>query len=188
MAKILPYIVATSVVLQFVYLTQPTEIQSFLDFLQLIFNSCMVFAVTYIRTLFGLYDTEGRGMKFKSFIQFVIILILLYFIGGYADRMPYAFNGKVSRYPDSKIVSLMRLNGGCYAELETNDSWKNVLEYYKYHMSKSGWSIATPNRDDSESAAFLVFFKDNEGLMIDTYPSVTGDKTQIALFMGDIDE
>jgi hypothetical protein len=108
--------------------------------------------------------------------------------------MPYDFNGTVSRYPDSKIVNLMRLKGGCYAELETNDSWKNVLEYYKYHMSKTGWSIrverefAAPDSDDPKSAAFLVFFKDNEGLMIDTYPSVSGDKTQIALFMGDIDE
>jgi len=133
-------------------------------------------------------------MKFKSFIQFVIMLILLYLIGGCADRMPCFFNGKVSRYPDSKIVNLMRLKGGCYAELETNDSWKNVLEYYKYHMSKTGWSkrvereFAAPDSDDPKSAAFLVFFKDNEGLMIDTYPSVSGDKTQIALFIGDIDE
>jgi len=133
-------------------------------------------------------------MKFKSFIQFVIMVILLYLIGGCADRMPYDFNGTVSRYPDSKIVNLMRLKGGCYAELETNDSWKNVLEYYKYHMSKTGWSIrverefAAPDSDDPKSAAFLVFFKDNEGLMIDAYPSVSGDKTQIVLFMGDIDE
>ena len=108
--------------------------------------------------------------------------------------MPYSFNGTVSRYPDSKIVNLMRLKGGCYAEIETNDSWKKVLEYYKYHMSKTGWSIrverefAAPDSDDPKSAAFLAFFKDNEGLMIDTYPSVSGDKTQIALFMGDIDE
>lgn len=108
--------------------------------------------------------------------------------------MPYLFNGKVSRYPDSKIVNLMRLKGGCYAELETNDSWKKVLEYYKYHMSKTGWSIrveresASSTMDDSESAAFLALFKDNTGLMIDVYPSVSGDKTQIALFMGDTDE
>jgi hypothetical protein len=133
-------------------------------------------------------------MKFKSFIQFVIMLILLCFIGGCADRMPYSFNGTVSRYPDSKIVNLMRLKGGCYAELETNDSWKKVLEYYKYHMSKKGWLIrveresASTNSDDSESAAFLALFKDNTGLMIDTYTPVNGGKTQIALFMGDIDE
>ncbi len=133
-------------------------------------------------------------MKSKSFIKFVIMLILLCFIGGCADRMPYLFNGKVSRYPDSKIVNLMRLKGGCYAELETNDSWKKVLEYYKYHMSKTGWSIrverefAAPHMDDLESAAFLALFKDNTGLMIDTYTSVNGDKTQIALFMGDTDE
>ena len=108
--------------------------------------------------------------------------------------MPFFFNGKVFRYPDSKIVNQMRLKDGCYAELETNDSWKNVLEYYKCHMSKTGWSIrverefASPDSDDPKSAAFLVFFKDKEGVMIDTYPSVSGDKTQIALFMGDTDE
>ena len=133
-------------------------------------------------------------MKLKSFIQFIIVLIIIYLIGGCADRMPFFLNGKVFRYPDSKIVNQMRLKDGCYAELETNDSWKNVLEYYKYHMSKTGWSIrverefASPDSDDPKSAAFLVFFKDNEGVMIDTYPSVSGDKTQIALFMGDIDE
>ena len=133
-------------------------------------------------------------MKLKSFIQFIIMLILLYYIGGCADRMPFFLNGKVSRYPDSKIVNQMRLKDGCYAELETNDSWKNVLEYYKYHMNKTGWSIrverefAAPDSDNPKSAAFLVFFKDNEGVMIDAYPSVSGDKTQIALFMGDIDE
>jgi hypothetical protein len=133
-------------------------------------------------------------MKLNSFIQFIIMLALLYLLGGCADRMPFFFNGKVSRYPDSKIVNQMRLKDGCYAELETNDSWKNVLEYYKYHMNKTGWSIrverefAAPDSDNPKSAAFLVFFKDNEGVMIDTYPSVGGDKTQIALFMGDINE
>lgn len=133
-------------------------------------------------------------MKLNSFIQFIIMLILLYFIGGCADRMPFFFDGKVCRYPDSEIVNQMRLKDGCYAELETNDSWKNVLKFYKYHMSKAGWSIrverkfAAPDSDNPKSAAFLVFFKDNEGVMIDTYSSVSGDKTQIALFMGDIDE
>jgi hypothetical protein len=133
-------------------------------------------------------------MKLNSFIQFIIMLTLLYLLGGCADRMPFFFNGKVSRYPDSKIVNQMRLKDGCYAELETKDSWKNVLEYYKYHMNKTGWSIrverefAAPDSDNPKSAAFLVFFKDNEGVMIDTYPSVGGDKTQIALFMGDINE
>lgn len=133
-------------------------------------------------------------MKLSSFIQFVIILILLYLIGGCADRMPFFFNGKVSRYPDSRIVHQMRLKDGCYAELETSDSWKNVLEYYKYHMSRTGWSIRVEREflesdsDDPKSSAFLAFFKDNKGVMIDTYPSIGGDKTQIALFMGDIDE
>ncbi|MFO7970702.1 MAG: hypothetical protein R6U40_03010 [Desulfobacterales bacterium] len=133
-------------------------------------------------------------MKLNSFFQFVIILIILYLIGGCADRMPFFFNGKVFRYPDSKIANQMRLKDGCYAELETKDSWKNVLKFYKYHMSKIGWSIRVEREvsevdsDDPKSSAFLVFFKDNEGVMIDAYPSVSGDKTQIAMFMGDIDE
>ena len=133
-------------------------------------------------------------MKFKPFIQFVILLTLLCFIGGCADRMPYSFNGNVSLYPHSQIVDSMHLKGGCYAELETNDSGKKVLEYYKYQMSKTGWSIrveresAAPDIDDSGSAAFLALFKDNTGLMIDTYTPVHGGKTQIALFMGDTDE
>ena len=133
-------------------------------------------------------------MKIKPFIQFGILLILLYFIRGCTDRLPYDFNGTVSRYPDSKIVNLIHLKGGCYAELETNDSWKKVLEYYKYDMSKKGWSVrveretASSDGDNSESAAFLAFFKDNEGVMIDTCTPVNGGKTQIALFMGDTDE
>ena len=133
-------------------------------------------------------------MKIKAFIEIGIFLLLLWVVGGCADRMPYGFNGTVSRYPDSKIVNSMHLEGGCYAELETNDSWKKVLDYYKDRMSKKGWSVkieresASFNSDGSETAAFLALFKDNTGLMIDTYTSVTGGKTQIALFMGDTDE
>jgi len=44
MARILPNIVAIPVVLSFVYLTQPSGIQSFLDFLQSISYVCMIFA------------------------------------------------------------------------------------------------------------------------------------------------
>jgi len=91
-------------------------------------------------------------------------------------------------------VNSMRLNGGCYAELETDDSGKKVLEYYKDHMSSTGWSIQvereyeSANIDDSKSVIFLALFKDDTGLMIDTYTPVDGGKTQIALFMGDTDE
>ncbi|MGD2030616.1 MAG: hypothetical protein PVG86_11850 [Desulfobacterales bacterium] len=133
-------------------------------------------------------------MKIKPFIQFGIFWVFLCVVGGCADRMPYDFNGKVSRYPNSRIVNSMHVEGGCYAELETNDSWKKVLDYYKYHMSKKGWAIrveresALFNNDDSEAVAFLALFKDNTGLMIDTHTPVTGGKTQIALFMGDTDE
>jgi len=49
MAKILPNIVATPVVLQFAYLTQPSGIQPFFDFLQSIFCSCMIFASNFSR-------------------------------------------------------------------------------------------------------------------------------------------
>jgi hypothetical protein len=61
-------------------------------------------------------------------------------------------------------------------------------------MSKKGWSVrveresASNPKDDSESSAFLALFKDNTGLMIDTYTPNNGGKTQIALFMGDTDE
>jgi len=105
--------------------------------------------------------------------------------------MPYNFNGKVSRYPNSKIVNIMRLNGGCYAELETIDSGKKVLEYYKNHMARTGWYIRIERgfepwrMNDPEATAFLALFKGSEGLMIDTYTPVNGGKTQIALFLGD---
>lgn len=108
--------------------------------------------------------------------------------------MPYNFNGKVSRYPHSKIVNIMRLKGGCYAQLETRDSGKKVLEYYRDDMTHKGWSIrlergSEPSyRDAPHGAAFLALFKGNEGLMIDTYTAVAGGKTQIALFLGDTDE
>lgn len=130
----------------------------------------------------------------RGHIQFVIMLILLCFIGGCTDKISNLFNGKVSRYPHSKIVKSMRLEGGCYAEIETNDSWKKVLKYYKYHMSKAGWTIRVEREpksfaiEGSESTAFLALFKNNTGLMIDVYPSVDGDKTRIALFMENTDE
>lgn len=125
-------------------------------------------------------------MKLRHFVLSIIILILICFISGCADRMPYYFNGKISRYPHSKLVNSMRLKSGCYAELETNDSGKNVLEYYKDHMRKTGWSIRVER--ESESPTFLALFKDNTGLMIDTFTPIVGGKTRIALFMGDTDE
>jgi len=130
----------------------------------------------------------------KAEIKFVIMLLLLCFIGGCADKISNLFNGKVSRYPHSKIVKSMRLKGGCYAEIETNDSWKKVLKYYKYHMSKAGWTIRVERKptsfatEGSESTAFLALFKNNTGLMIDVYPSLNGDKTLVALFMENTDE
>jgi hypothetical protein len=108
--------------------------------------------------------------------------------------MPYNFNGKVSRYPHSKIVNVMQLRGGCYAQLETRDSGIKVLEYYKDYMTRTGWSVRVergpePSQiNDPEAAAFLALFKGNEGLMVDTYTPVDGGKTQIALFLGDTDE
>lgn len=133
-------------------------------------------------------------MKSKIFGLSITFLIILYFIAGCTDRMPYDFNGKVSRYPHSTIVNLMRLKNGCYAELETVDSGKNVSEYYKNRMDKAGWTIKVErkselsNPKDSKSSIFLAFFKDHKGLMIDTYTPVDGGKTQIALFMGETHE
>ena len=132
-------------------------------------------------------------MKSKTFVLSLLLMALVYIISGCMDRMPYNFNGKVSRYPNSKIMNIMRLNGGCYAELETADSRKKVLEYYKDHMARKGWSIRVergfePSRmNDQEATEFLALFKGSKGLMIDTYTPVNGGKTQIALFLGDTD-
>ena len=130
-------------------------------------------------------------MKSKTFVLSLLLMASVCIISGCMDKMPYNFNGKVSRYPNSKIVNIMRLNGGCYAELETIDSGKKVLEYYKNHMARTGWYIRIERgfepwrMNDPEATAFLALFKGSEGLMIDTYTPVNGGKTQIALFLGD---
>lgn len=132
-------------------------------------------------------------MKSKTFVLSLLLMALVFIISGCMEKMPYNFNGKVSRYPNAKIVNIMRLNGGCYAELETIDSGKKVLEYYKNHLARTGWYIRIERgfepwrMNDPETTAFLALFKGSEGLMIDTYTSVNGGKTQIALFLGDTD-
>jgi len=130
-------------------------------------------------------------MKSKTFVLSLLLMAFACIISGCMDRMPYNFNGKVSRYPNSKIVNIMRLNGGCYAELETIDSGEKVLEYYKNHMARTGWYIRIergfePSHiNDPEGTAFLALFKGSEGLMIDLYTPTNGGKTKIALFLGD---
>jgi hypothetical protein len=132
-------------------------------------------------------------MKSKTFVLSMLLMTFVCIISGCMDRMPYNFNGKVSRYPNAKIVNIMRLNGGCYAELETIDSGEKVLEYYKNHMARTGWYIRIERKfkpffiNDPENTAFLALFKGSEGLMIDTYTPVTGGKTKIALFLGETD-
>jgi hypothetical protein len=132
-------------------------------------------------------------MKSKTFVLSLLLMASVYIISGCMDRMPYNFNGKVSRYPNSKIVNIMRLNGGCYAELETVDSGEKVLEYYKNHMARTGWYIRIERGfessyiNDPEGTAFLALFKGSEGLMIDTYTPASGGKTKIALFLGETD-
>lgn len=132
-------------------------------------------------------------MKSKTFVLSLLLMALVFIISGCMEKMPYNFNGKVSRYPNAKIVNIMRLNGGCYAELETIDSGKKVLEYYKNHMARTGWYLRVERgfepwrMNDTETTAFLALFKGSEGLMIDTYTPVNGGKTQIALFLGDTD-
>lgn len=87
----------------------------------------------------------------------------------------------------------MKLNGGCYAELETSDPWEKVLEFYKDHMGRSGWTIRVERQlepwrmKDPEATAFLALFKGHEGLMIDAHTPNHSHKTQIALFLGGID-
>jgi hypothetical protein len=132
-------------------------------------------------------------MKSKTFWLSLVLTTLVFVISGCMDRMPFGFNGKVSRYPNSKIVNIMKLNGGCYAELETTDSGKKVLDYYKNHMARTGWYIRIvrgfePWRiNGPETNAFLALFKGSEGLLIDTYTPVKGGKTKIALFLGETD-
>jgi hypothetical protein len=132
-------------------------------------------------------------MKFKTFVRFLLLMGLACIISGCMDRMPYKFNGKVSRYPNSKIVNIMQLNGGCYAELETTDSGNNVLEYYKNHMTRTGWYIRIERGigqsciSDLENTSFLALFKGSEGLMINTYTPLNSGKTKIALFLGESD-
>jgi len=132
-------------------------------------------------------------MTSKTFVFSLLLTTFVCIISGCMDRMPYNFNGKVSRYPNAKIVNIMRLNGGCYAELETIDSGEKVLEYYKNHMARTGWYIRIERKfkpffiNDPENTAFLALFKGSEGLMIDTYTPVTGGKTKIALFLGETD-
>ena len=122
-------------------------------------------------------------MKSKSFAHFFIFLILFLFFAGCINKMPYHFKGKVSHYPHSEVVNSMCLKDGCYAELETVDSGKKVLGYYKDHMSKMGWSI----RVERESS-FLALFKEDTGLMIDASTPNDDGKTRIALFMGGTNE
>jgi hypothetical protein len=130
----------------------------------------------------------------RTFWSSIILAALMCITTGCIDRMPYNFNGKVTRYPNSKIVNIMKLKGGCYAELETNDSWEKVLEFYKDHMGRSGWTIRVERNlgpwciKDPEATAFLALFKGSEGLMIDAHTPVHSHKTQIALFLGGIDE
>mgnify|MGYP001817116992 CR=1 FL=1 len=132
-------------------------------------------------------------MTSKTFVFSLLLTTSVCIISGCMDRMPYNFNGKVSRYPNAKIVNIMRLNGGCYAELETIDSGEKVLEYYKNHMARTGWYIRIERKfkpfyiNDPENTALLALFKGSEGLMIDTYTPVTGGKTKIALFLGETD-
>jgi len=132
-------------------------------------------------------------MKSRISVKSLLLMALPFILSGCMDRMPYNFNGKVSRYPNAKIVNIMRLNGGCYAELETADPGEKVLEYYKNHMVRNGWYIRIERRlepwrlNDPEAAAFMAFFKGSEGLMIDTYRPVNSGKTKIALFLGETD-
>jgi hypothetical protein len=133
-------------------------------------------------------------MAFRTFWSSVILTAFIGIATGCMDRLPYNFNGKVTRYPDSKIVNIMKLKDGCYAELETSDSWEKVLEYYKDHLGRSGWTIRVERqlepwrKKDPDATAFLALFKGREGLMIDAHTPNPGQKTQVALFLGGIDE
>jgi hypothetical protein len=58
-------------------------------------------------------------------------------------------------------------------------------------MEKTGWSMKVEREldaspiNDTASTAFLAFFKDRQGVMVNAYPSDFNNKTQIVLFVGD---
>jgi hypothetical protein len=141
-----------------------------------------------------IFNLKEQLMAPRTFWSSVILTALMCITAGCVDRMPYNFNGKVTRYPNSKIVNIMKLKGGCYAELETSDPWEKVLEFYKEHMGRSGWTIRVERKlgpwrmKNPDSTAFLALFKGSEGLMIDAYTPPHSPKTKVALFLGGIDE
>jgi hypothetical protein len=140
-----------------------------------------------------IFNPKERFMAPRTFWPSVILTAFIGIATGCMDRLPYDFNGKVTRYPNSKIVHIMKLRGGCYAELETSDSWEKVLDYYKDRLGRSGWAIRVerqlePRRTkDPDATAFLALFKGREGLMIDAHRPNHRHKTQVALFLGGID-
>ncbi len=133
-------------------------------------------------------------MRSKISSSFIILLLLFCLFTGCSDRILYFLKGDVPRYPHAEIVELMHLRDGFYAELLTKDPGKKVLAYYKDHMTRLGWGIRvernpeSPFYSHSKSGAFLAFFKDSTGLMIDTSTPTDGGKTQIAMFIGDTHE
>ena len=139
-------------------------------------------------------NLKEQLMAPRTFWLSVMLTLLIGIATGCMDRLPYDFNGKVTRYPNSKIVNLMKLQGGCYAELETNDPWEKVLEYYKDQMGRSGWTIRVERQlepwrmKNPDATAFLALFKGSEGLMIDARTPPHSRKTKVALFLGGMDE
>ena len=139
-------------------------------------------------------NLKEQLMAPRTFWLSVMLTLLIGIATGCMDRLPYDFNGKVTRYPNSKIVNIMKLKDGCYAELETNDPWEKVLEFYKDQMGRSGWTIRVERQlepwrlKNPDATAFLALFKGSEGLMIDAHTPPHSRKTQVALFLGGIDE
>ena len=141
-----------------------------------------------------IFNLKEPLMESRIFWLSVILTTLICVTPGCMDRMPYDFNGKVVRYPNSNIVNIMKLKGGCYAELETSDSWEKVLEFYKDHLGRSGWTIRVERPLDPwrmknpDATAFLALFKGSEGLMIDAHAPTHSHETRVALFLGGMDE
>jgi hypothetical protein len=69
--------------------------------------------------------------------------------------------------------------GGAQLVLESNETPKQILSFYKREMEKEGWSVRLERED------LLSFFKDNRGLMIQTEGSLEGE-TQVTLFTGEL--
>lgn len=133
-------------------------------------------------------------MKLKISIILAAFFLTVIILAGCGDKIRYYLVTDAPHYPDSKILNLMALKNGFSAELETGDSGKKVLAFYKDLMIQSGWTIGIERgplsspAGDNKSDAFLACYKNNASLMVDIYKQAKGGKTQVAMYIGETHE